>query len=541
MTAMENDKKEKAIRFSSGTVALAVSGLLVKFLGMVYKIPLTNLLGDEGMGYFNAAYTVYTLFFVLATSGLPVALSLLVSESVAKGDEKHAGKLYKTAARLFLTVGFCGMLLMAIPARRFAQLLGTPSAAAGVLAVSPTLLFMTYAGALRGYFQGRRCMVPIALSQVLEAGGKFLFGLLFASWALVYYSRSVVAAYAIFGLTLASFFATFSLYLCKRHFDTDEGHLALCCGEITPCERKENVIKLSKLAFPITISASVMTLASSVDLFLVMRTLRKIGYSVSEANAAFGNYTALAVPLFNMPTVLILPIAYSVAPFVKGALTRKDTVGAQKAAARSLSLAALLALPASIGLSLLANPILSLLFSSENSVAMATPLLSVLALSVFPLALLTVTNSLLQAYGKLWFPILSILLGIVTKCAVSYFGMLRFGMIATPVGTFLCYALVAALNLGYLAFSCRGLSLGSLMTKPFLASIPMAAVSLFCYRFLSVWLPYQALITLFSVFVGVIVFVVTASLLKAITLDDALSLGLSENLAKRLQKIHILS
>ena len=198
-------------------------------------------------------------------------------------------------------------------------------------------------------------MVPIALSQVLEAGGKFLFGLLFASWALVYYSRSVVAAYAIFGLTLASFFATFSLYLCKRHFDTDEGHLALCCGEITPCERKENVIKLSKLAFPITISASVMTLASSVDLFLVMRTLRKIGYSVSEANAAFGNYTALAVPLFNMPTVLILPIAYSVAPFVKGALTRKDTVGAQKAAARSLSLAALLALPASIGLSLLAR------------------------------------------------------------------------------------------------------------------------------------------------------------------------------------------
>ena len=88
MTAIERDKREKALRFSSGTVALAVSGLLVKFLGLVYKIPLTNILGDEGMGYFNAAYTVYTLFFVLSTSGLPVALSLLVSESVAKGDEK---------------------------------------------------------------------------------------------------------------------------------------------------------------------------------------------------------------------------------------------------------------------------------------------------------------------------------------------------------------------------------------------------------------------------------------------------------------------
>jgi len=541
MTASEQDKREKAIRFSSGTVALAVSGLLVKFLGMVYKIPLTNLLGDEGMGYFNAAYTVYTLFFVLSTSGLPVALSLLVSESVAKGDERGTGKLYKSAARLFLIVGFFGMLLMALPARRFALLLGTPSAAAGILAVSPTLLFMTYAGALRGYFQGRRRMVPIALSQILEAGGKFLFGLLFASWALSYYSRSVVAAYAIFGLTLASFFATLSLYLCKRHFDTDEGHLALCCGAISSFERKENLRKIAKLAFPITISASVMTLASSLDLFLVMRTLRKIGYSVAQANAAFGNYTALAVPLFNMPTVLILPIAYSVAPFVKGALTRQDAFGAQKATARALSLAALLSLPASLGLSLLAKPILSLLFSNADSVAMATPLLSVLALSVFPLALLTVTNSLLQAYGKLWFPIFAIGAGIVTKCAVSYFGMLRFGMIATPVGTFLCYTVVASLNLGYLALSCRGISLGKLLIKPFLASLPMAVGSLFSYRVLSHCLPYQALATLLAILAGVIVFVITASLLKAVTLEDALSLGLSENLARRLQKLHILS
>ena len=213
------EKRDKALRFSSGTIALAVSGILVKFLGMIYKIPLTNLLGDEGMGYFNAAYTVYTLFYVLATSGLPVALSLLVSESLARQDEKQVGRLYQNASRLFFAIGLVGMLLMALPARRFARLLGADRAAAGILAVSPTLLFMTYAGALRGYFQGRRMMAPIALSQVLEAGGKFVFGLLFAMMALSVYTRSVVAAYAIFGLTLASFFATFSLYLCKRHFD----------------------------------------------------------------------------------------------------------------------------------------------------------------------------------------------------------------------------------------------------------------------------------------------------------------------------------
>lgn len=538
MTATDFGKREKAVSFSSGTVALAVSGLLVKFLGMVYKIPLTNILGDEGMGYFNAAYTVYTLFFVLATSGLPVALSLLVSESVAKGDEKGAGKLYRTASHLFLMVGFCGMLLMALPARHFASLLGASESAAGILAVSPTLLFMTYASALRGYFQGRRRMMPIALSQVLEAGGKFLFGLLFASWALSYYHRSVVAAYAIFGLTLASFFATLSLYLCKRHFDADEGHLALCCGAVLPHEKKENRRKLLKLAFPITVSASVMTLASSLDLFLVMRTLRKIGYTAAEANAAFGNYTALAVPLFNMPTVLILPIAYSVAPFVKGALTRRDLSCAAKATSRSLTLAALLALPASLGLSLLANPILSLLFSSDESVKMATPLLTVLALSVFPLALLTVTNSLLQAFGKLWFPIFAIGMGILTKCAVSYLGMLRYGMVATPVGTFLCYTVVAALNLAYLARCCVGFSLRAVLIKPFLTSLPMAVASFFVYRWLAPW---GALATMVAIAAGVAVFLLSVALFRAVSIEDALSLGLSAGVAKRLKQWHILS
>ena len=231
-------KRDKALCFSSGTIALAVSGILVKFLGMIYKIPLTNLLGDEGMGYFNAAYTVYTLFYVLATSGLPVALSLLVSESLARQDEKQVGRLYQNASRLFFAIGLVGMLLMALPARRFARLLGADRAAAGILAVSPTLLFMTYAGALRGYFQGRRMMAPIALSQVLEAGGKFVFGLLFAMMALSVYTRSVVAAYAIFGLTLASFFATFSLYLCKRHFDKREGLQAISCGSMAWEEKK---------------------------------------------------------------------------------------------------------------------------------------------------------------------------------------------------------------------------------------------------------------------------------------------------------------
>ena len=182
-----------------------------------------------------------------------------------------------------------------------------------------------------------------------------------------------------------------------------------------------------------------------------------------------------------------------------------------------------------------------MLFTSKSSVAAATPLLSVLALSVFPLALLTVTNSLLQAYGKLWFPIIAILAGILTKCAVSYYGMLHYGMIATPVGTFACYTVIAALNLGYLARACQGFSLRTLLLKPFLASLPMAVAALVSYRFFLSVLPYEALATLLAILLAIAVFVLTVSLSKAVTLEDAISLGLSDKLAQKLKKLHILS
>lgn len=529
------------MRFSSGTLALAVSGLLVKVLGMVYKIPLTNLLGDDGMGYFNAAYTVYTLFFVLATSGLPVALSLLVSEAVARGEEKRAGQLYRSAVGLFLAVGLLSSLMMALGARGFAVLLGNKSAAAGILAVSPTLAFMTFSGALRGYFQGRRQMTPNALSQVIEAGGKFVFGLCFAYLALSRFQISTVAAYAIFGLTLASFLATLSLFWAKKRFDKGEGYIAATCGTPTRNIRRGDTKRVLKIAFPVTLSASVMTLASSLDLFLVMRTLQSIGHTAEKANAVWGNYSALAVPLFNMPTVLILPIAYSVAPFVRGALARGEWRIAQKASLRALSLATCIAVPASLGLSLLSGPILSLLYSDASSVSAATPLLSVLALAVFPLALLSVTSSLLQAYGKLWFPIASIGVGIVVKLLVSYFGMLRYGMIATPIGTFLCYSVVSALNLAYLAKVSGGFSPYALLIKPFLAACPTAFAALISYRLFVSCLPLDKLATLFAIGVAVVVFLCMIALTKCVSEEDALALGLSEAWVERLKKIRILS
>lgn len=536
-TAAEQAGRRGA-RLFSGAVVLAMAGIFVKVLGMIYKIPLTNLLGDEGMGYFNAAYTIYTLFFVLATSGMPVALSLLISESLARGEEKRAGQIYRAASRLFLLVGIGGTLLMALPARRFAALLGNEEAAAGILAVSPTLAFITVTSALRGYFQGHGNMVPTAVSQVIEAAGKLFFGMALALAAISRYPLSTTSAYAIFGLTLATFFAMLYLLIAKRRFDRNEYKNASFAGEDKKEEKKGRIlVSIVKIALPVTISASAMTLASSLDLFLVMRTLQDSGYSAAEANAAWGNYSSLAVPLFNMPTVLILPIAYAVSPYVRAALASQNFRTAKNVTRRALSFAALLALPAALGLSVLSEPILSLIYTDKTSVATAAPLLAILALAVFSLALLSVTSALLQAYGKLWFPIAAIGVGVLVKLAVSRIVMLSVGMPGAPIGTFACYGVVAALDLAYLSHVTGGLSLLPILLRSFAASLPTALLAAAGYRLFRFAGISERPAVLLAVLAAVLLFLLMVRLLGCFTREDAEAFGVSEKMIARLEKL----
>ncbi len=532
-------KEKRAGSFGSSALILALSGLLVKVIGMVYKIPLTNLLGDSGMGYFNAAYTVYGLFFVLATSGLPVALSLLVAEAIAKGDEAEAEALYRSTAGLFLFVGTLAFLLMALPSKGFAYLLGNEGAAAGILAVSPTLAFMTYAGALRGFFQGRQRMAPIALSQVVEAVGKCLFGMLLATFAVTRYPLSSAAAYAIFGLTLASFLATLSLFIAKKRFDRREG--LLTAVPLPRSKRRAIRQKVLTMALPVTVSAFAATLASSLDLFTVMHALRAIGCSTEDANAVWGNYSALAIPLFNMPTVLILPIAYTSLPLVRSALAKNQGLVAKKASLRALMLATALSLPASLGMSLLAKPILSLLYTDIESVASAAPLLSLLSPAIFPLALVSVASSLLQAYGKLWYPVCSVGIGVLVKLFVTYFGIRFYGMAMAPIGTFCCYTVIAALDLAYLAKVSGGFSLASILYKPFLAAVPTAFAACGVYLWAVRALTNEKQAIFLAIAAAVLLFVLLICLLRPFSEEDLQALGLPEGTIDLMKKWRMLS
>ena len=178
---MTGKTKTKATQgFIQGALVLGIANFIVKIIGACFKIPLINLIGDAGSGYFNVAYQIYTFMFIVATAGFPVAISKMVSESIAQNNEYDANRVFKVAFRFLALVGIIGTLILLLFADSLANLMKMPDAALGIALIAPAVFFVAMTSAYRGYFQGRQNMYPTAASEVIESGGKMLIGLVFA-------------------------------------------------------------------------------------------------------------------------------------------------------------------------------------------------------------------------------------------------------------------------------------------------------------------------------------------------------------------------
>ncbi len=445
-------RETKGRSFLSGVSVLTLSALAVKVIGLLYRIPLLRYLGTEGMGYFNTAYELYALFCVISTAGLPVAMSVLISAREAEGRFRDARRVFRVSLLLFAGIGVLGTALLWGLAKPFAALLGSPLSAACMRSIAPTVFLICLSSAFRGYFQGRRTMLPTAISQIIEAAGKLFLGLLFAAYAYdLGMELPVTAAWAVMGLTVGTALSVAYLTLCKWVSDRRDPGIPLLSpaddGSPRPVLRP-----LLATAIPVTLSAGVISLTKCIDLALILRRLRVLGYTAAEVNSLYGCYSTLAVPIFNMLPSLTASVALSATPALSAAF-RKGQAGIpemRRVAASSLRLTLIVAIPASLGLSVFAEDILSLLFRGQpEAVAQATPWLSCLGLSVPAACLITVTGAMLQAIGKANRPILSMLAGVTVKTLLAYalLGQEGWGMAGAPVSSLVCDTVIVALNL----------------------------------------------------------------------------------------------
>lgn len=478
-THIHHQTSEKTNSFLSGVFVLTVANVLVKVIGLFFKIPISHILGDEGMGYFNAAYTIYTWLYMLSTAGFPVAISILVAKELAQGKPFGAKRVGKLALIILSVVG--GVLggVMAVFAPGIATAIGSPNASISIMLIAPTLLLICISSAMRGYYQGYGYMHPTAFSQIFEAAGKLLIGVLLALYAHKKgYSLSVVAGFAIMGVTIGTFVSMLYLVFVKPRAVSQQ----VTCPSSE--EKKEKMGRympaLLKIAVPITLGATVMSLTNVIDLGMIMRRLQFIGYTPAQSASLYGNYTTLVVPMFNLPSVFVYAIAYAIVPAISSALAKQNKREANRLSQSSLLYTAMIALPCALGIGTFSYQILATVFR-DDSARLAAPYLTMISPGIVFICLLAVTNAVLQAYGHPRLPIISLLIGGTVKIIVGYIliGNPKFGMVGAPIGTVLCYVVASLINLLFI-LSKTDIRLGivQFLLKPLWASALSVGVAL---------------------------------------------------------------
>ena len=434
---------QKQNSFFGGAAILAAGILIVKLIGMFYKIPLINIIGEAGAADFNNAYNIYAVLLTVSTAGLPVAVSKLVSEANALDRRNQVRRTFRLALVLFLALGLVSFLVMFFRADALAGMMNDSKAAAGIRALAPAVVCVGCLAALRGYSQGHSNMAPTSVSQIIEALCKLVVGLGLAFW-LVKQGKDpdVAAAGAITGVTVgtvvALIYMVLDFFLSRGREDTH--------GTDRPDSAGSILANILKIAVPITLSSSMVGIVTVIDSSLVQGQLQSaLNLTEKASRTLYGNYSG-ALNIYNLPTSLMAAITASVIPAVSAALARRDRRGAARITGSALRITALLSFPMGVGLFVLGTPIIRLLFPSLN-VEVAGPLLSTLGIATPFVCMVLVCNSVLQAHGFINLPVIVMVLGGIVKIVNNYNLVGAIGIAGAPVGNILCFGLALVLDL----------------------------------------------------------------------------------------------
>lgn len=434
---------QKQNSFFGGAAILAAGILIVKLIGMFYKIPLINIIGEAGAADFNNAYNIYAVLLTVSTAGLPVAVSKLVSEANALDRRNQVRRTFRLALVLFLALGLISFLVMFFRADTLAGMMNDSKAAAGIRALAPAVVCVGCLAALRGYSQGHSNMAPTSVSQIIEALCKLVVGLGLAFW-LVKQGKDpdVAAAGAITGVTVGTVVALAYMVL---DFLLSRGREDIR-GTDRPDSAGSILANILKIAVPITLSSSMVGIVTVIDSSLVQGQLQSaLDLTEQASRTLYGNYSG-ALNIYNLPTSLMAAITASVIPAVSAALARRDRRGAARITGSALRITALLSFPMGVGLFVLGTPIIRLLFPKLN-VAVAGPLLSTLGIATPFVCMVLVCNSVLQAHGFINLPVIVMVLGGIVKIVNNYNLVGAIGIAGAPVGNILCFGLALVLDL----------------------------------------------------------------------------------------------
>lgn len=535
--------------FLHGAAILAASTIIVKILGAVYKIPLYNMLGDAATTHFAVAYNIYSLLLTVSTAGLPVALSRMIAEANTLGKHNEVKQIFKVAYRLFFVLGlFCSLLMLFFPRQLATLIAGKDDAAYSIIALAPSVFFVGIISAYRGYTQGFSNMKPTGISQIIEVLCKLVFGLLLA-WLAIKLSlgKPMASAGAIAGVSIGSVLAAVYLFFAKRKQQVET---EVANATDVPSSKKTLFIKLLKIGVPIALGSCILNLINLVDNKLVLSRLQNAaGFSYDDATVLYGVYFKVQT-LFNLPSAFIVPLTVSVIPAISSLRTSHSFKAQTVVAESSLRITTLFAMPAAVGLSVLAYPITNVVY--PGSAAEGPGLLCMLGIASYFVCLYLMTNAILQACGYERIPLYMLPVGGVVKILLNWIlvGNREIGIMGAPISTLVCYLVMSVFNMVFIFVKLpEKPKIGRIFVKPLAASAVMGVAAWAVYSLLEKVLSASSLLLssgrrewmimavamIIAVIIAVIVYAVLIIALRALTAEDVKLLPKGDKIARILR------
>ena len=417
---MAENRRSSGVLVQAGILAMA--SMIVRVIGLLYRAPLTAIIGDEGNGYYGTAYNIYTIILMVSSYSMPSAISKLMAQKLAVGEYRNANRVFRCALTYGVLVGLVGSGLLFFGARFL-----VPDVAVCVLQVfAPTVFLFGILGSMRGYFQARGSMVQTSVSQILEQLANAVVSIA-AAWLLMQTAvgadptrRAQLGAMgSALGTGAGVLIALLFMAFCFRR--SREGRKAEILSDATGKEEKYRTFLRDTVLVitPFMLSGVIMNLTTSLNQTIYMRMLIDWkGAGETATTTLYGIFSNKAVVISNIPISIATAVSSAIIPGISAAYARRDEAGARRQVGNAIRITSIIAIPSAVGLAVLARPITMLMFPQMESLELASSLLSLLAVTVIFYSISTITNAALQSIGRMNLPLVSAGIALVVQTVV---------------------------------------------------------------------------------------------------------------------------
>lgn len=533
-------RKIKGESFMQGVLSLMVAQVLIKLLGLIYKWYLTNRpgFGDEGNAIYSAGFSIYALLLTLSSTGVPNAVSKLVSEHTAKGDYRGAHRIFKISLATFAIIGLIGTLILFLGAGYIANVwLAMPETEITLVALSPAIFFVAIISVFRGYFNGRENMKATANSQTLEQLAKTLFTVLVVEIIAICSKADtrIMAAGANLATTLATVASFLYLYAYYKVRRKDLGKEIVTSANFPTKSILGTVKNILMVSIPMSLSSILTSINRNIDAITVKRGLQTF-LTEEMARKQYGILSGKVDTLVSLPLSFNIAFATALVPAIASAKTKGDMQTANKRVSFSLLVTMLIGLPCMIGMMLFAQPILNLIFPNANEGAF---IFQVSALTIIFTVLEQTVNGALQGLGKIYIPAIALTVGVAIKFILNLIlvPIPDIGAAGAAFATVMCHAVAFFIGFKVLRKNMKlDLSFSKFIIKPFLATIAMSICSYSIYLLLG-GINSGKLVTIISILIAIIVYILALIALKIFTKEELLMVPCGSKIYKILEKL----